>query len=114
MHEENYNFLVRALGKLGFEDSLNDALRTKMQLNFPSFELKAKVEHGKDDMIHELKFDKKKETGYYFLNEQNVTLIKENKEEVKQKFPFFNQTGFSNDETYNLMSGRSVRNKIKK
>lgn len=112
MNEDNYQFLVRALGKLGFEDSLNDALRTKMKLNFPSFELKAKVGHGNENMIHELKFDQKKTGGLYFLNSQNVTLVKENQEEVKQRFPFFNQKGFSNEETYNLMKGRSVRNKV--
>src|SRR5450756_1319669 len=108
MNEDNYQFLVRALGKLGFEDSLNNALRTKMQLNFPSFELKAKVNHGTEHMIHELKFESKKAGGLYFLNSQNVTLVKENQEELSQKFPFFNQKGFSNDETYNLMNGRAV------
>ncbi len=112
MNEDNYQFLVRALGKLGFEDSLNDALRTKMQLNFPSFDLKAKVNHGNEYVIHELKFEQKKTGGLYFLNSQNVTLVKEDKEEVKQRFPFFNQKGFSNEETYNLMKGRSVRNKV--
>jgi hypothetical protein len=64
-------------------------------------------------MIHELHFEKKKDTGYYFLNAQHVTLINENKEQIQQRFPFFNQTGFSNDETYNLMKGRTVRNKIR-
>lgn len=112
MNEDNYQFLVRALGKLGFEDSLNDALRTKMQLNFPSFDLKAKVKHGNENMIHELKFEKKKEGALYFLNAQNVTLVKENQEEVKQRFPFFNQKGFSTDQTYNLMSGRAVLNTV--
>ena len=113
MNEDNYQFLVRALGKLGFEDSLDSALRTKMQLNFPSFELKAKVNHGKDHMIHELSFDQKKTGGFYFLNSQNVTLVKENQEEVKQRFPFFNQKGFSNEQTYNLMNGRSVLNTVR-
>jgi hypothetical protein len=65
-------------------------------------------------MIHELQFEKKKDSGYYFLQSQNVTLTNENKEELKQRFPFFNQTGFNNDETYNLMKGRAVRNHIRK
>jgi len=114
MFEENYSFLARAVGKLGFEDTLNGPLRTKMEEGQPSFELKAKVNHGKDNMIHELQFERKKESGYYFLQSQNVTLINENKEELKQRFPFFNQTGFNNDETYNLMMGRPVRNRISK
>lgn len=114
MLEENYSFLARSLGKLGFEDTLNGALRRKMEEGQPSFELKAKISHGKDDMVHELQFEKKKDSGYYFLQSQNVTLINENREELKQRFPFFNQTGFNNDETYNLMKGRAVRNSIRK
>jgi len=114
MFEENYSFLARSLGKLGFEDTLDGALRKKMEEGQPSFELKAKINHGKEDMIHELQFEKKKDSGYYFLQSQNVTLVKENKEEMKQRFPFFNQTGFNNDETYNLMKGRAVRNSIRK
>ena len=110
MNEKNYQFLSRALGKLGFEDSLNNALRTKMQLNFDSFDLRAKVTHGSDQMVHELHFDKKKDGEFYFLNNQTVTLTKPNEQPITQRFGFFNQSGFSNEEAYNLMNGRSVRN----
>lgn len=113
MTEENYSFLARSLGKLGFEDTLNGTLQKKMEEGQLSFELKAKVNHGKDNMVHELQFERKKESGYYFLQAQNVTLISE-QGELKQRFPFFNQTGFNNDETYNLMKGRAVRNNIRK
>jgi hypothetical protein len=112
MNEDNYQFLTRALGKLGFEDSLNDALRTKMQLNMSTIDLKAKVTHGQDSMTHELHFERKKENGFYFLNSQQVTLSRPGKEDVTQSFPFYNQKGFSNDEAHNLMSGRSVHNTI--
>lgn len=110
MNERNYEFLTRALGKLGFEDKLNAALRTKMELNMKTFDLRAAVTHGKDQMVHELHFDKKKDDGFYFLNSQDVTLTKPGQEPVTQKFTFFNQGGFDNKETYNLMDKRPVRN----
>ena len=112
MNEDNYQFLTRALAKFGFEDSLNDALHTKMKLNFQAFDLKAQVKHGADVMIHDLHFERKNDKGFYFLNSETVTLQKENQEAITQKFAFFNQKGFSNEEAYNLMSGRPVRNTV--
>ena len=110
MIEKNYEFLTRALAKLGFEDKLNDALRTKMVLGMPAFDLRAGVKHGNNQMVHDLRFARKKEDGFYFLNSQQVTLKKEGQEPVTQNFTFFNQDGFNNKETFNLMEGRSVRN----
>src|SRR5450631_2618090 len=114
MVEKNYQFLSEALSQLGFADTLNDALGTKMKLGMPEFELKAKDSYGKDEVIYALKFGKKEDGEFYFLNAYHAKLTKENGEVLAQNFPLFQQRGFTADETYNMLSGRSVYNSFRK
>ena len=108
MVEKNYQFLSETLSQLGFGDTLNDALRTKMKLGMPEFELKAKDTYDKDQMLYSLKFAKKEDGDFYFLNAFNAKLTKENGETVSQNFPLYKQRGYSAEESYNLLSGRAV------
>lgn len=114
MVEKNYQFLSEALSQLGFGDNLNDALRTKMKLGMPEFDLKASDEYGKDKVIYALKFGKKEDGEFYFLNAYHAKLTKENGEVLEQNFPLFQQRGFTADETYNMLSGRAVYNSFRK
>jgi len=99
MVEKNYQFLSEALSQLGFGDNLNDALRTKMTLGMPEYALK---------------FGKKEDGDFYFLNAYHAKLTKENGEVLSQNFPLFQQRGYSAEETYNLLSGRAVYNSFRK
>jgi len=108
MVEKNYQFLSETLSQLGFGDTLNDALKTKMKLGMPEFDLKAKDTYGKDEIVYALKFGKKEDGDFYFLNAYNAKLTKENGETVTQNFPLYKQRGYSAEEAYNLLSGRAV------
>jgi hypothetical protein len=108
MVEKNYQFLSETLSQLGFGDALNDALRTKMKLGMPEFDLKAKDTYDKNQVVYALKFAKKEDGDFYFLNAYNANLTKENGETVTQSFPLYKQRGYSAEEAYNLLSGRAV------
>jgi hypothetical protein len=108
MVEKNYQFLSETLSQLGFGDALNDALKTKMKLGMPEFELKAKDTYNKDQMLYTLKFGKKEDGDFYFLNAYNAKLTKEKGETITQNFPLYKQRGYSAEEAYNMLSGRAV------
>jgi hypothetical protein len=108
MVEKNYQFLSETLSQLGFGDTLNDALKTKMKLGMPEFDLKAKDTYNKDQMLYTLKFARKEDGDFYFLNTYNAKLTKENGETLSQNFPLYKQRGYSTEEAYNMLSGRAV------
>lgn len=112
MNVKNYQYLNESLGKLGFGEVLNGALKTKMELGFEEFELKARTKFGEDSMQYTLKFEKgKSETEgerYFFLNRINATLSKGNELPIDQEFVLFKQKGFDTKEMYNLLDSRPV------
>lgn len=113
MNLKNYQYLTEGLNSLGFGEKLNDALKTKMNLNMESFELKAGGAFGKDQMNYAVTFEKGKarEDGgeqFYFLNRVKANIIKEDGQTQSHEFRLFNQRGFNTKEMYNLLDNRPV------
>jgi hypothetical protein len=118
MNVKNYQFLTESLNALGFSDKLNDALKTKMNLDMDSFELKASGVFGKDQMTYAVKVEKGKarEDGgeqFYFMNGVKATMIKEDAQIQSHDFRLFNQRGFNAKEMYNLLDERPVHKTFK-
>jgi hypothetical protein len=112
MNQKNYQYLTESLAKLGFGEALNAALKTKMELGFEDFELKAKTQYGTDQIQYALKFEKgKNETEgekFYFLNQVKATLSKQNEQPLEQEFKLYRQKGYDTKEMYNLLEKRPV------
>lgn len=119
MNQKNYQYLAEGTNLLGFGDKLNGALKTKMELNFETFELKANGMFEKDRMDYALTFEKGKgrEDGgeqFYFLNKIKATITKEDGQSQAHEFRLYNQRGFNTKEMFNLMDGRPVYKTFKK
>lgn len=112
MNIKNYQYLTDSLASMGFGENLNNALKTKMELNFEKFEIGAGAKFGIDKMLYNLQFEKGKpnEQGevYYSMNNIKTSLAKENGEKADQEFKIFMSRGFTAKEMYNLLDGRPV------
>lgn len=108
MEQRNYQFLRDSLALLGFSDVFDKQLKTKMELGFTEFELKAQNTIGTDVNQYAVQFKKGENSDYYFLNSVKATMLKENQEAVVQTFNIYRNKGFNIREMNNLMNGRPV------
>ncbi|TXJ28989.1 MAG: hypothetical protein E6Q24_04745 [Chitinophagaceae bacterium] len=112
MNQKNYQYLSDSMEKMGFGNVLNNALKTKLELGFDEFELKAKTRFGTDVVQYDLKFQKGKspdvEEHYLFLNRVKTTLTKQNGKTMTQEFPLFKQNDYTKEQMYNMLENRPI------
>lgn len=107
MVEQNYQYLIEALAKLGFSDVLNDELQRRMNIGTKQFEIKAQTSTNSEKVLYALKFEKK-DDDLYFLNTVKGSLTKENQQPVTHDFFLYKQKGYNVQEMKNMLEGRAV------
>jgi hypothetical protein len=109
MQLENYDYLTKALAKLGFDGVLDDPLKTAMALGTPEIKLSAQLDLKEgQNMQFDFFFKHKEENDRYFLNNVFTTLNKPNVEPIAHDFFLYRQQGYDIREMENMLKGRSV------
>ena len=106
MNEKNYEYLTEQLKRTGFEDTLNEELRSNMEKQNPEFTLNMQKSYGTDDVKATLHFKKSDEADMFFFNKYDLQLKKENSEAIQQTF--YPNKNITLKEGYNLLDGRAV------
>ncbi|HLV63793.1 hypothetical protein [Galbibacter sp.] len=110
MNEENLKYLQNQVFYTGFGDTLDGALKEKLEQQPETFSLEYRTEYGKDKMEAELNFSKskKQDSDMYFFNSYRATLKREGDSEMAQRFYINKGSNITLKEAYNLMCGRAV------
>jgi hypothetical protein len=113
MVQANYQFITDALGKLGFEDFFNNALKAEMLLNKATIPLTSQITLDKEtNKILRFELDivqgKDTEKGFYFFNGYKATLQKDGEKDITQYFKQHYMNGIHIDKAPNLLEGRSA------
>lgn len=108
MNQENFDYLKNQVKFTGFGEALEGQLEEKIKGQQPEFTLQHTAEYGKDKVNATLHFRKSDEKDMYFFNKYDMSLIKNEQEEIKQTFYVGKDNTFTFKEAYNLMDGRAV------
>ncbi len=112
-NQENYQFLTETLSGLGFENFLNDELRTKMNLGLEKFEIKRDRQKDESEYTRfTVSFERGRKDEFkdrMFLN-RIVASDRNVNGEIKAtaEFKIFKKNGFNVNEMINLLEGRPV------
>jgi len=110
MNMKNFEFLRDQVKYLGFGDSLEATLKTKLESGDTKFELTHEREFDERKVVSQLEFNRSKESDMYFFNGYKVTTTPENQKEAMTQHFYVNHKGqnVTLKEAYNLMNGRAV------
>lgn len=114
MKQENFDYLSKQVYNTGFNSSINEQLKEQMQSGVKEFTIAHSMQMGKDNLDSTLSFSRS-EQGYYFFNKYDLTLQKENGDRLDRTFYVDKNNSYKLEESYNLLSGRSVyKDKVNK
>ncbi|WP_316848561.1 hypothetical protein [Pedobacter psychrodurus] len=124
MDQKNLEYLQKTLDYLGFGTRLNEVLESAVYRGLDRFslginqryipgEFRSDPAKGVDQMRFEINFSKAKETGVYFLNSYEGSLIRYNTSEpVMQRFELERDNRMSALQCYKLLCGLSLQKEI--
>jgi hypothetical protein len=107
MNDKNYEYLTEQLKRTGFEDTLNEELRSNMQKQNPEFTINMQKSYGTDNIKATLHFKKSDESDIFFFNKYDLQLKKQNSDEAVRQ-TFYPNKNITLKEGYNLLDGRAV------
>ena len=113
VNENNLAYNKNLLEKLGFGKTLHDPLEKFIIQQQPEIKLTHEATHFKDNVEYTLHFRKSDSTDMYFFNRYEATL--KSKDEAfnrTQSFQIRNGNNITAQESFNLISGRSVNKEL--
>ncbi len=109
MNQENFDYLKNQVKFTGFGESLENDLKTNIEKQESTFQLKYPHEFGKDETVATLNFRKSDQNDMYFFNNYHLSVKQDGaKDPVEQTFYVGKDNTFTLKEAYNLASGRAV------
>lgn len=108
MNQENFDYLKNQVKFTGFGEGLESQLKAKIEGLQPEFTLQHMAEYGTDKVNATLHFRRSDEKEMYFFNKYDMSLKKNEGEEIKQTFYVGKDNTFTFKEAYNMMDGRAV------
>ncbi|MFD2943313.1 hypothetical protein [Flavobacterium notoginsengisoli] len=109
MNQTNLKFLEDQIKYTGFGETLQPALKEKMEKGETEFTLKHETAFEKSTLLSELSFKKSDQTDLYFFNSYKASLSKEGTDQsVQQIFYIGKDNNFTMKEAFNLLEGRAV------
>jgi len=109
MNETNLKYLEDQIKYTGFGETLQSALKEKIEKGEKEFTLQHEAEFGGSKLVSDLSFKKSDQTDMYFFNSYKASLSKEGTEHnLEQIFYIGKDNNFTMKEAFNLLEGRAV------
>lgn len=114
MNQKNLEFLRNQIKYTGFGETLEGALKEKLEKGDLEFKIKHEVTFGSDSLSVNMNFKKSDQSDMYFFNSYQVKLQKEEtKDALEQTFYINKDSNITIKEAYNLLEGRAVNKDFK-
>lgn len=116
MNQKNFEFLRDQIKYSGFGETLENALKEKMQKGETEFSVRHEATYGTDSLTASLNFKKSDQSDMYFFNSYKINLSSQTENSnkaVEQTFYINNDSKITLKEAYNLLEGRAVNKDLK-